>query len=216
MPVSAKLHQGFDALHDALQEAVPLPEISDEEEEEEEEDDELTDREHLDDDPSSEGAEESDSDLDEDSDGVEGSADDESGNADRTLVWTEPGSKPMKRLSWSWFQKDQRDDAGKGKRQEDFSRSIQVAVLGSPNAGKSTLVNALLQDERLIVSPIAGTTMDSIVVDTSLGPDSHPVRLIDTCGIYKGWRTQPAPGQTESFHLLSSSPKAQTCIRLFG
>merc|ERR1712078_402199 len=30
---------------------------------------------------------------------------------------------------------------------------------------------------------------------TSLGPDSHPVRLIDTCGIYKGWRTQPAPGQ---------------------
>lgn len=58
---------------------------------------------------------------------------------------------------------------------------IQVAIIGRPNVGKSTLVNYLLQEERCIVSPEAGTTRDSIDVEIAIN-NTHFV-LIDTAGI---------------------------------
>ncbi len=58
---------------------------------------------------------------------------------------------------------------------------ISVAIIGKPNAGKSTLLNSLLQEERAIVSPIAGTTRDSI--EELLNIDGMLFRLIDTAGI---------------------------------
>lgn len=64
---------------------------------------------------------------------------------------------------------------------EEESKSIQVAIVGRPNVGKSTLVNHLLNEDRCVVSPIAGTTRDSI--DVELVVDGMPFTLIDTAGI---------------------------------
>jgi GTP-binding protein len=58
---------------------------------------------------------------------------------------------------------------------------IHVAVVGRPNAGKSSLVNAFLGSERVIVSERAGTTRDAI--DTELEVDGRPVLLVDTAGL---------------------------------
>ncbi|HDS29171.1 MAG TPA: tRNA uridine-5-carboxymethylaminomethyl(34) synthesis GTPase MnmE, partial [Candidatus Acetothermia bacterium] len=58
---------------------------------------------------------------------------------------------------------------------------VTVAIVGRPNVGKSTLLNALLSDERAIVTPIPGTTRDTIEEHASL--EGIPVRWIDTAGL---------------------------------
>lgn len=67
---------------------------------------------------------------------------------------------------------------GAGTEEED---DIKIAVIGKPNVGKSSLINALLGEKRVIVSPIAGTTRDSI--DTPFEKDGEKYLLIDTAGI---------------------------------
>ncbi len=62
-----------------------------------------------------------------------------------------------------------------------IKNGISVAIIGKPNAGKSTLLNALLNEERAIVSDIAGTTRDTI--EESLNIGGILFRLIDTAGI---------------------------------
>jgi GTP-binding protein len=66
---------------------------------------------------------------------------------------------------------------------------LKLAIVGRPNAGKSTLINALLGEDRLLTGPEAGITRDSIAVDWQwTDPDSgevRPVRLIDTAGMRK-------------------------------
>ncbi|PZP44993.1 MAG: tRNA uridine-5-carboxymethylaminomethyl(34) synthesis GTPase MnmE [Pseudopedobacter saltans] len=62
-----------------------------------------------------------------------------------------------------------------------IKNGVSVAIIGSPNAGKSTLLNALLNEERAIVSDIAGTTRDTI--EEVLNIDGVLFRLIDTAGI---------------------------------
>ena len=58
---------------------------------------------------------------------------------------------------------------------------LKIAVVGRPNAGKSSLINAILKDERTIVSEIAGTTRDAIDIPYSRDGESHT--LIDTAGL---------------------------------
>ena len=67
---------------------------------------------------------------------------------------------------------------GAGTEEEE---EIKVAVIGKPNVGKSSLINALLGEKRVIVSPVAGTTRDSIDTRFSWGGDRY--MLIDTAGI---------------------------------
>jgi GTP-binding protein len=64
---------------------------------------------------------------------------------------------------------------------EEATDADRVAIMGRPNVGKSSLLNALLGDERALVSPTPGTTRDP--VDTELVFDGVPVVLIDTAGI---------------------------------
>lgn len=69
---------------------------------------------------------------------------------------------------------------GEGEDEEDL---IKVAIIGKPNVGKSSLLNQIFGEERVIVSPIAGTTRESI--DTEITVDGRSYRFIDTAGIRK-------------------------------
>jgi GTP-binding protein len=60
-------------------------------------------------------------------------------------------------------------------------KGMQLAVLGRPNVGKSSLVNAIVGEQRVIVSDVSGTTRDSI--DTTIDVEGEPVVLIDTAGL---------------------------------
>jgi GTP-binding protein len=65
--------------------------------------------------------------------------------------------------------------------EEEEEESVKIAIVGKPNAGKSSLLNRLLGEERAIVSPIPGTTRDA--VDTSMEYEGVAMTLIDTAGI---------------------------------
>jgi GTP-binding protein len=67
-------------------------------------------------------------------------------------------------------------------------RETKIAIIGRPNVGKSTLLNALTGTDRAIVSPIAGTTRDA--VDEVVKRDGHDFRFIDTAGIRRKGKTK--------------------------
>jgi GTPase len=64
---------------------------------------------------------------------------------------------------------------------------VEIAIIGRPNVGKSTLLNRIVGEERSIVSPVPGTTMDT--VDTELTRDGHLYRFVDTAGIRRKGKT---------------------------
>ena len=71
--------------------------------------------------------------------------------------------------------------------EEEETDEIKLAIIGRPNVGKSSILNKILGEERVIVSPIAGTTRDSI--DTHLTVDGKDFLLIDTAGIRRKGKT---------------------------
>ena len=71
---------------------------------------------------------------------------------------------------------------------EDGDHPLQLAIVGRPNAGKSTLVNRMLGEERMITGPEAGITRDSIGLDWQW--NGKPVRLVDTAGLRKRAKIQ--------------------------
>ena len=73
--------------------------------------------------------------------------------------------------------------------EEEEDESIKISILGRPNTGKSTLVNKMIGQERVIVSPIAGTTRDAI--DTKLTWHGQEFTLIDTAGIRRRGKIDP-------------------------
>ncbi|MBA3676946.1 MAG: ribosome biogenesis GTPase Der [Sphingosinicella sp.] len=79
-------------------------------------------------------------------------------------------------------------EEGETEEDEEGDPTLKLAIVGRPNAGKSTLINRILQQERLITGPEAGITRDSIAIDWEWkAPDGEirPVRLIDTAGMRK-------------------------------
>ena len=84
--------------------------------------------------------------------------------------------------------------------------SIKIAMIGKPNVGKSSLVNKLLGENRVIVSPIAGTTRDSI--DTPFAFDGDQYTLIDTAGIR---RKSKVSEDIEKFSVIRAVAAIERC-----
>jgi GTPase len=82
---------------------------------------------------------------------------------------------------------------------EEEDDSVKIAIVGKPNAGKSSLLNRLVGEERAIVSPIPGTTRDA--VDTKIEFNGLPITLIDTAGIRKRGKIERG---VEQFSVLRS------------
>jgi GTPase len=81
-------------------------------------------------------------------------------------------------LPWIVEREDEAEEGG-----DDPSRPLRIAVLGRPNAGKSTLINRMLGEDRLLTGPEAGITRDSISVDWSW--KDRRIKLFDTAGLRK-------------------------------
>jgi GTPase len=84
-------------------------------------------------------------------------------------------------------EEDASEDEAEGG-EDDAQRSIRVAIVGRPNAGKSTLINRLLGEERLLTSPEAGTTRDAIAVEIDWKGRSF--RVFDTAGLRRRSRIE--------------------------
>ncbi|MFN3510095.1 MAG: ribosome biogenesis GTPase Der, partial [Tsuneonella troitsensis] len=85
-------------------------------------------------------------------------------------------------------ERDAADRAGEIDEEAEASGPLKLAIVGRPNAGKSTLINRLLGEDRLLTGPEAGITRDSIAVDyqwTTPDGDVRDIRLIDTAGMRK-------------------------------
>ena len=91
--------------------------------------------------------------------------------------------------------------------EEEEDDTIKIAVVGKPNAGKSSLVNKLLGHERSIVSDIAGTTRDAI--DTPIEADGQKYVLIDTAGIRR--KKSIDDGTIERYSVIRSLDAIRRC-----
>jgi len=95
-------------------------------------------------------------------------------------------------------------------RRKGLIEGFRIAIVGKPNVGKSSLLNAMLAYDRAIVSPIAGTTRDTIEETIEIG--SHHVRLIDTAGIRS---SEDAIEQIGVERSLASLQEADIVVALF-
>ena len=89
---------------------------------------------------------------------------------------------------------------------DDDPRRMRVAFIGRPNVGKSTLVNRLLGEERMIASDVPGTTRDAIAAD--LERDGRKYRLVDTAGIRRKSKVEEA---VETFSIIKTLQAIEQC-----
>ena len=94
--------------------------------------------------------------------------------------------------------------------QTEEEELIKVAVIGKPNVGKSSLVNKLLGEERVIVSEIAGTTRDSI--DTRFSEDGQEYMLIDTAGLRRKSRIDDDVEYYSVIRAIAAIERADVCV----
>ncbi len=99
------------------------------------------------------------------------------------------------------------DDSSEQTRPE---RPIHLAIIGRPNAGKSTLVNALIGEDRLLVGPEAGITRDSIAIDWRWKDKSY--RLIDTAGMRRKAKVQNKLEKLSVADTLHAIRFADVCV----
>jgi GTPase len=91
-------------------------------------------------------------------------------------------------------------------------RELRLAIVGRPNVGKSSLLNQLLGEDRVIVSPVAGTTRDAI--DTVLETPERKFRLIDTAGIRRKGKTDEMAEKLSVIMARKSLERADVAIVL--
>jgi GTP-binding protein len=100
---------------------------------------------------------------------------------------------------------------GQGKEQVG-DEAIRVAILGRPNVGKSSLLNALLGQERVIVSDVPGTTRDAI--DTILRKDDRTYRLVDTAGLRRKRKQRQGIDYYSELRALEAAERADIALVL--
>jgi len=91
-----------------------------------------------------------------------------------------------------------------------LAREIRLAIVGRPNVGKSSLLNRLIGEERVIVSPLAGTTRDAI--DTVLETPEQTFRLVDTAGIRRKGKTGELAEKLSVVMAMKSLQRADVAI----
>ncbi|MGJ8673393.1 ribosome biogenesis GTPase Der [Rubritalea sp.] len=87
---------------------------------------------------------------------------------------------------------------------------LKIAIVGKPNAGKSSLINAILKDDRTIVSEIAGTTRDAIDIPYSWGEEKHT--LIDTAGLRQRQKMDTSVEVFSAMRTEKSIRRADICL----
>lgn len=90
---------------------------------------------------------------------------------------------------------------------------FSLSIVGEPNTGKSTYLNKLLRDERVIVSPIPGTTRD--IVEETFEFEGKPIKLIDTAGLRQGKKIRTATELFSYSRTREAISKADVIILLF-
>lgn len=89
---------------------------------------------------------------------------------------------------------------------------LKIAIVGRPNVGKSSLLNKLLGEERMIVSSVAGTTRDA--VDTDISWHGERVTLIDTAGIRRRGRIEPGVEKFSVIRAMNAVERADVTLLL--
>lgn len=93
---------------------------------------------------------------------------------------------------------------------EDEDNNIKISVIGRPNVGKSSLVNALLNEDRVIVSNVAGTTRDAI--DTKFTYNKEEYTLIDTAGLRKKGKIFEAVEKYSLLRSMKAIDRSDVCL----
>jgi GTP-binding protein len=94
--------------------------------------------------------------------------------------------------------------------EEVIDDAVRIAIVGRPNVGKSSLLNALLNEERTIVSPIAGTTRDAI--DSELTWDGQQLVLVDTAGIRRRGKVETGVEKYSVLRALSAIERSDVTL----
>lgn len=95
-------------------------------------------------------------------------------------------------------------------KEENFGEAITFSIIGRPNVGKSSLVNALLKKERVIVSNIVGTTRDSI--DTFFNRDGQDYVVIDTAGLKKRGKIYESVDKYSMLRALAAVDRSEVVL----
>ncbi|HZZ64404.1 MAG TPA: ribosome biogenesis GTPase Der [Candidatus Baltobacteraceae bacterium] len=95
----------------------------------------------------------------------------------------------------------------------DLTGELSLAIVGRPNVGKSSLLNALLGEERAIVSDVPGTTRDAI--DTIYSFHEHKIRLIDTAGVHRKPAQHGAIEYYAALRSLQAIARSDIAVLLF-
>ncbi len=117
---------------------------------------------------------------------------------------TEPGAKPEA--------PSEADGASAPAAADAAPTAIRIAVVGRPNVGKSTLINALIGEERLIAFDQPGTTRDAVAVDFQRG--GKPYTLVDTAGLRRRGKVDDVVEKFSAVKTLQAIEDAQVCVLL--
>jgi GTPase len=96
---------------------------------------------------------------------------------------------------------------------EEETTGLRLAIVGRPNVGKSSLVNAILGEDRVIVSDVPGTTRD--VIDTPFVFEDHPLVLVDTAGLRRRGSIEPGIEKHSTLRARRALERAQVALCLF-